>query len=60
MKKIWIVMIVAAMAIAACGKKQTPAKPMDDKGSAMDPAKPGEGSAPMEGEKKEGETPPSM
>jgi hypothetical protein len=53
MKKMFIVMMVAAFAVAACGGKKTaPAKP--DQGSATEPAKPTEGS----GEAPKGDAPP--
>jgi hypothetical protein len=56
MKKMFIVMVVVAMAIAACGKKQAPAKPAAGSDQMAPPAagsdmKPADGAG--------GETPPA-
>ena len=52
MKKMFAVMIVIAMAVAACGKKKEPAAPKTDmgSGSAMAPAGDGSATAPAGGE----------
>jgi hypothetical protein len=52
MKKMFAVMIVIAMAVAACGKKSAPATPKTDmgSGSAMAPAGDGSATAPAGGE----------
>lgn len=54
MKKMFAVMIVIAMAAAACGKKAAPAAPKTDMGSGSAMAPAGDGSAAPAG----GETPP--
>jgi predicted small lipoprotein YifL len=55
MKKMFTVMIVIAMAVAACGKKKAPEAPKGDMGSAAPATAPaGDGSAAPAG----GETPP--
>jgi len=54
MKKMFAVMIVIAMAVAACGKKKAPEAPKTDTGSAAPMAPAGDGSAAPAG----GETPP--
>lgn len=55
MKKMFAVMIVIAMAVAACGKKSAPAAPKggdmgSGAGSAMAPAGDGSATAPAGGE----------
>jgi hypothetical protein len=58
MKKMFIVMIVAAMAIGACGKKQAPATPMAGSGDTMAPPAAGSGETkPADGAG--GEAPPA-
>jgi predicted small lipoprotein YifL len=57
MKKMFIVMVVVAMAIAACGKKQAPAKPAAGSGDQMAPPAGGSDTKPAEGAG--GETPPA-
>jgi len=51
MKKLFTVMMVAAFALSACGKKKEPAAPKPDTAAPADPnAKPAEGDAkPAEG-----------
>jgi predicted small lipoprotein YifL len=50
MKKLFTVMMVAAFALSACGKKKEPAAPKPAEGEMAKPAE-GEGAKPAEGEK---------
>jgi predicted small lipoprotein YifL len=54
MKKMFAVMIVIAMAVAACGKKAAPVAPKQDTGSGTPAAPAGDGSAAPAG----GDAPP--